>query len=146
MVFCKNAPKWGCLLGGDFERNYLKKRGGGGILRHNRGGESPKYQLFFSNTTNVFFLCEWGFGRCSCRNKGLIWLISTVFFHVKISRIFLWLFFTHTRFCFHVWVFKEIFTYTFLFSRTVFKKFSRKEKKNHGWKPKNCQKFSRKGF
>ena len=60
MVFCKNAPKWGCLVGGDFERNTLKKRGGGGstlgwgILRHNRW-KSPKYQRFSSKTTNVGF-------------------------------------------------------------------------------------------
>ena len=55
-------------------------------------------------------------------------------------------FFTHTRFYFHVWVFKEIFTHTFLFSRTVFQKFSRKENKFHGWKAKNSRKFSRKAF
>ena len=84
VVFCKNAPKWGCLLGGDFERNRLKKRGGGGggggcwsypggagggILRHNRG-KSPKYQRFFSKTTKVgFFLCVGGGGRWSCHKE-----------------------------------------------------------------------------
>ena len=107
--------------------------------------------LFSKHVLLCFFVWgggggRWGGGRSCCHNKGLIWLIFTVFFHVKISRIFVWLFFTHTRFYFHVWVFKEIFTHTFLFSRTVFQKFSRKENKFHGWKAKNSRKFSRKAF
>ena len=51
--------------------------------------------------------------RCSCRNKGLIWLISKVFFHVEITR-FLYGFFSRTL--------AFVFTYGFLkkFSRTHF--------------------------
>ena len=56
---------------------------------------------------------RWGGGRSCCHNKGLIWLIFTVFFHVKISRIFVWFFSRTLAF---------IFTYGFLkkFSRTHF--------------------------
>ena len=57
---------------------------------------------------------------------------------------FVWLFFTHTRFYFHVWVFQEIFTYTFLFSRIVFK--IMEGKKNHGWKAKNNRNFHGRDF
>ena len=78
-----------------------------GILRHNRG-ESPKYHcygFFSANPHYCVFFCGRGCGRCSCHNKRLLWLISTLFFHVKNSRIIVWLFFTHTRFYFHVHIF-----------------------------------------
>ena len=58
----------------------------------------------------------------------------------------LFLFFTHTRFNFHVCDLKEISLTQSVFSREVFKIYSREEKKIHGWKRKNWRKFSRKRF
>ena len=56
------------------------------------------------------------------------------------------LFFMHACFNFHVCDMKEIFTYTVGVSREVFKKFSQKLKKIHGWKPEILRKFLRKTF
>ena len=102
--------------------------------------------LFFQQTrTTVFFVGGEG-GWWSCHNKGLSWLICTVFFSCENFKKCVWLFFTHTCSYFHVCVFKEIFTYIFLFSRTGFQKFSRKGKKNTHGKPKIVYNFHGRDF
>ena len=56
--------------------------------------EVTKIATFFQQNYYRVFFFVWGeAGGGVVTKKELIWLISTVFCHVKIFRIFLWLFF-----------------------------------------------------